>query len=230
MVLINEEDVTILLKNITGMVEPLGNTRAGGPDPDGIHYSEISPSKYPLLRLSGPYQRRPGPYAAIPEGSACLAGQIWQDKGRSRSGLLPGRHLHRRAIKAYLAADGALLAHYTISIIRGRGSTARHDHIRPVPIVGEDPVRRRLAGKGERSSASWTGHEGYPAWHPDLCCPVRAGCLAWTGTYCDLLIPSSCLNSTVSGCSAAPSSRSDIIVPQDFHGAAPVYRELRTRT
>ena len=46
------------------------------------------------------------------------------------------------------------------------------------------------------------------------------------GTHEDILIPSSCLNSTVSGLVSRTFLREDIIGEKDFHGAV-FYEELR---
>jgi hypothetical protein len=51
------------------------------------------------------------------------------------------------------------------------------------------------------------------------------GCVSTYGTRDDFLIPSACLNSTVSGLISRTVLRADLIGPDDFHGAK-FYREL----
>ncbi len=117
--------------------------------------------------------------------------------------------------------------HYAISIIRGRGidDNAMHyilerhcaEHLLFVDgwigkgaILGE--LKKCLAAyKGVSPELAVAAD---PAYITELC-----------GTHQDILIPSSCLNSTVSGLISRTFLRSDIIGTQDFHGAA-YYGEL----
>ncbi len=226
------EDVTILLKDITGMVEPLGTQEREARIQSGIHYSEMLPIEYvPSSAYLAAYHDALARYAAMTaRAAACVAEQIWQEKGTeavlvslARAGTSTGVLIKRYLARRY----GASVAHYTISIIRGRGIDRNAmDHIlarhRPEQIQFVDG----WTGKGAIQRELDQAMEGYPGVDPGLAVLSDPGCLAGKrGTYDDLLIPSSCLNSTVSGLLSRTFLRKDIIGPQDFHGAA-FYREL----
>ena len=122
---------------------------------------------------------------------------------------------------------GINTAHYTISIIRGRGIDknamdyilARH---RPQDIqfidgwTGKGAITRQLeeAMKDYPQVSAGLGVLSDPAFISEKC-----------GTHDDFLIASSCLNSTVSGLLSRTFLRSDIIGEKDFHGAV-FYKKL----
>ena len=226
------EDVTILLKDITGMVEPLGTQEREARIQSGIHYSEMLPIEYkPSPRYMEAYYRALDSYAqATADAVALLAERLYQRKGPklvlvslARAGIPIGILLRRYLLATHQVA----VKHYAISIIRGRGIDRNAmDHIlarhRPEQIQFVDG----WTGKGAIQRELDQAMEGYPGVDPGLAVLSDPGCLAGKrGTYDDLLIPSSCLNSTVSGLLSRTFLRKDIIGPQDFHGAA-FYREL----
>ncbi|MBR1806743.1 MAG: hypothetical protein IJ774_10220, partial [Selenomonadaceae bacterium] len=131
-------------------------------------------------------------------------------------------------IKRYLERKFACnVAHYTISIIRGRGIDenavnfilSRHE-ARAIQFVdgwtGKGAIQREL-------SAAMKNFPDVSAGLAVLSDP--AGVAEKCGTHDDFLIASSCLNSTVSGLLSRTFLRRDIIGANDFHGAA-FYREL----
>lgn len=220
-------DVTILLKDITGLVEPMDTSEREAKIQSGTHYSEMLPVEYePTPAYLAAYQDALDRYAGMTaDAVASVAEQIWLDKGPNvvlvslaRAGTPIGILL-----KWYFAFRyGAEVEHDTISIIRGRGiDQAAMAYIlerhRPEQIqfvdgwTGKGAIQRELKQAVER----WPGVDGGLAVLSD------PGCLAGKcGTHDDFLIASSCLNATVSGLLSRTFYRPDIIAPGEFHGAA----------
>ncbi|MEU6405880.1 phosphoribosyltransferase domain-containing protein [Streptomyces sp. NPDC046985] len=128
---------------------------------------------------------------------------------------------------------GLDLPHYAVSIVRGRGIdanalrwlAARHDP-RDVVFVdgwtGKGAIARELAQAVEEFAA----REGVTGFDPEIAVLADPGaCVRTYGTREDFLIPSACLNSTVSGLISRTVLRADLVGPDDFHGAK-FYREL----
>ncbi|GHJ91043.1 phosphoribosyltransferase [Streptomyces sp. NE5-10] len=137
-------------------------------------------------------------------------------------GVLMRRWAHHR--------HGLDLPHYAVSIVRGRGIdanalrwlAAHHD---PADVVfvdgwtGKGAITRELAA-ALRESDEFAGFD------PEIAVLADPGsCVRTYGTREDFLIPSACLNSTVSGLISRTVLRSDLVGPDDFHGAK-FYREL----
>ncbi|MFD8821179.1 phosphoribosyltransferase [Streptomyces sp. NPDC059605] len=122
---------------------------------------------------------------------------------------------------------GVDLPHYAVSIVRGRGIdanalrwlAAHHD---PADVVFVDGWTGKGAITRELSEAL-AGFEGFDPEIAVLADP--GGCVRTYGTREDFLIPSACLNSTVSGLISRTVLRADLVGPEDFHGAK-FYREL----
>ncbi|MGW0943638.1 phosphoribosyltransferase [Streptomyces sp. NPDC002623] len=128
---------------------------------------------------------------------------------------------------------GLDLAHYAVSIVRGRGIDANalrwlaaHHDPRDVVFVdgwtGKGAITRELAAAIEEFEAGG-GAAGFDAEIAVLADP--GSCVRTYGTREDFLIPSACLNSTVSGLISRTVLRADLVGPNDFHGAK-FYREL----
>ena len=125
-------------------------------------------------------------------------------------------------------AHGLDLPHYAVSIVRGRGIdavalrylAAHHD-------PASRGVRRRLDRQGRHHPrARRRARRPHPASPADLAVLADPGrCVAAFGTRDDFLIPSACLNSTVSGLVSRTVLNADLIGPDDFHGAK-FYRDL----
>jgi hypothetical protein len=126
----------------------------------------------------------------------------------------------------YAWADGLDTPHYAISVIKDRGIdvnairhlTARHDRASLQFVDG-------WTGKGVMTRVL---AEAAPALGLDdtlavLADPAR--CVSLYGTRDDFLIPSACLNSTVSGLVSRTVLNAEHVGPEDFHGAK-YYREL----
>ncbi|MGY4993875.1 phosphoribosyltransferase [Streptomyces sp. 1222.5] len=128
---------------------------------------------------------------------------------------------------------GLDLPHYAVSIVRGRGIDANalrwlaaHHDPRDVVFVdgwtGKGAITRELAQAIEEFEAK----EGVTGFDPEIAVLADPGsCVRTYGTREDFLIPSACLNSTVSGLISRTVLRADLVGPDDFHGAK-FYREL----
>jgi hypothetical protein len=128
---------------------------------------------------------------------------------------------------------GLELPHYAVSIVRGRGIdanalrylAAHHD---PADVVfvdgwtGKGAITRELTDAVREFEES----DGITGFDPEIAVLADPGsCVQTYGTREDFLIPSACLNSTVSGLISRTVLRSDLVGPHDFHGAK-FYREL----
>ncbi|MFD3562249.1 phosphoribosyltransferase [Streptomyces sp. NPDC058686] len=131
------------------------------------------------------------------------------------------------------ARHGLDLPHYAVSIVRGRGIdanalrwlAAHHD---PADVVfvdgwtGKGAITRELA----EALKTHQRNEGGPGFDPEIAVLADPGsCVRTYGTREDFLIPSACLNSTVSGLISRTVLRADLVGPNDFHGGK-FYREL----
>ncbi|MEU2250292.1 phosphoribosyltransferase [Streptomyces sp. NPDC019224] len=131
------------------------------------------------------------------------------------------------------ARRGIELPHYAVSIVRGRGIDAnalrwlagQHD---PADVVfvdgwtGKGAITRELAA----AIAEFEKGGGAQGFNPEIAVLADpGGCVRTYGTREDFLIPSACLNSTVSGLISRTVLRADLVGPYDFHGAK-FYREL----
>ncbi|WP_172624859.1 phosphoribosyltransferase [Streptomyces griseofuscus] len=128
---------------------------------------------------------------------------------------------------------GLELPHYAVSIVRGRGIDANalrwlaaHHDPRDVVFVdgwtGKGAITRELA----RALEEFEEAEGVSGFDPEIAVLADPGsCVRTYGTREDFLIPSACLNSTVSGLISRTVLRADLVGPDDFHGAK-FYREL----
>ncbi|MFI0769551.1 phosphoribosyltransferase domain-containing protein [Streptomyces sp. NPDC021218] len=124
-------------------------------------------------------------------------------------------------------AHGLDLPHYAVSIVRGRGiDTAAlrwlADHHDPADVVFVDG----WTGKGAITRELSDALAPYPDFDPRIAVLADPGrCVDTYGTRDDFLVPSACLNSTVSGLISRTVLRADLVGPNDFHGAK-YYREL----
>ena len=226
------DDVFILLKDITGMVTPLGTKEREQFIQSGVHYSEMLPIEYvPSESYLDMFFKAMKLYSKMTaEAVASVAKKICDEKTNevvlvslARAGTPVGI-----LIKHYIEQKlGRKAYHYTISIIRGKGIDknamsyilARH---KPESIQFVDG----WTGKGAIQQELLLAMEDYPDVSAGLAVlSDPAGIAEKSGTHDDFLIASSCLNSTVSGLLSRTFYRSDIIGPNDFHGAS-FYKEL----
>ncbi len=227
-------DVELLLKDITGMVEPQPTKERERLIQLGKHYCEMLPIEYvPTEKYMRVYKEALEKFSE-PTASAVgvLSDKIMKTKGKdvvlvslARAGIPIGI-----LIKHYIKKKYDINApHYAISIIRGKGIDDNAmkfllDKYKPEQLlfvdgwIGKGAILNELkkdisAYQGVSSDIAVIAD---PANVTDLC-----------GTHEDILIPSSCLNCTVSGLVSRTFLRDDIIGTNDFHGAV-YYEELET--
>lgn len=228
-----EEDVILLLKDITGLVKPQPTEEREKLIQSGKHYSEMLPIEYvPTQKYMQVYTEALKTYArpvAVAVGN--LSDKIIQYKGNdvvlvslARAGIPIGILLKRYIKQKY----GIEVMHYSISIIRGRGIDDNAMkyllcHYRPEQLLFVDG----WIGKGAILNELKKDIAVYHGVSPDIAVIADpANVTELCGTHEDILIPSSCLNSTVSGLVSRTFLRSDIIGKDDFHGAV-YYGELK---
>ena len=221
-----EEDVILLLKDITGLVEPQPAMERERLIQSGKHYCEMLPVEYvPTERYMEIYREALFHYAPpVARAIERLADKVIAAKGKNvvlvslaRAGIPIGILLKRCIRRKYGIDPG----HYAVSIIRGRGIDRNAmnfllEHYRPQDLlfvdgwIGKGAISEEL----KKAVAAFDGVSAQiavaadPANVTDLC-----------GTHEDILIPSSCLNSTVCGLSSRTFLRDDIIGEKDYHGA-----------
>ena len=225
-------DVEILLKDITGLVEPLPAEVREKHIQHGVHYCEMLPLEYkPTQKYMAAYRDSLKNYSEATARSVCILGEkIYQKKGKNitlvslaRAGIPIGILLKRYIEKKHHIE----VKHYAISIIRGRGidrNAVRFilDRHRKDTIQFVDG----WIGKGAILTQLKDALEDYPGIDTELgVLSDPANLSKLCGTHEDILIPSSCLNATVTGLISRTFLRDDVIGPDDFHGAA-YYREL----
>ncbi len=226
------EDAVILLKDITGQVTPLPTKEREKAIQSGVHYCEMLPLEYePSEKYLAAFHDALARYAGITARAVgCVAEQIYAEKGGSaalvslaRAGTPVGVLIKHYIDRKY----GTDVAHYTISIIRGRGiddNAMKYILKRHKP--GDIQFVDGWTGKGAIQRQLDEAMKAYDGVSPGLAVLSDPANLAEKcGTYDDFLIASSCLNSTVSGLMSRTFLRSDIIGSEDFHGAM-YYGEL----
>lgn len=227
-----ENDVKILLKDITGLVKPLSTAEREKLIQSGRHYSEFLPIEYePSEKYLQTYFDALNRYAKITSAAVkTVSKQIFAQKGSkivlislARAGT-PIGILIKHCLERFFNCE---VTHYTISIIRGVGIDknavkfilSRH---KPEKIQFVDGWTGKGAIQRELSNAM----QDFPQISPGLAVlSDPAGVAEKFGTREDFLIASSLLNSTVSGLLSRTFLHSDIIGANDFHGAV-FYSEL----
>ena len=207
-----KEDVILLLKDITGLVKPQ-------PTEETETYMKVYHEA--LENYSKPVAR----------AVRILSDKIIKNRGRNvvlvslaRAGI-PIGILVKRYIKYKYELD---IPHYSISIIRGRGiddNAMKYllDRYEPEQLLFIDG----WIGKGAILNELKKDIAAYEGVSSDIAVVADpANVTELCGTHEDILIPSSCLNSTVSGLVSRTFLRSDIIGKDDFHGAV-YYGELK---
>ncbi len=228
-----EEDVTLLLKDITGLVKPQPTKERERLIQSGRHYSEMLPIEYvPTREYMEAYEEALRVYARdTAQAVGKLGDKIINARGRdvvlvslARAGI-PVGILLKRYIKFKYHED---VRHYSISIIRGRGIDGNAmkyllKYHSPEKLLFVDG----WIGKGAILSELKKDVTEYEGVSPEIAVLADpAGVTELCGTHEDILIPSSCLNCTVSGLVSRTFLRDDIIGKDDFHGAV-FYEELR---
>jgi len=227
------EEVGWLLKDLSATeLEAPTEEREEAVQSGGAHYAESLPVEY---QPSADYQAL---FRAALDTSADRVARavgtvtelVLAERGRdavlvslARAGTPVGVLMRRWARYAH----GLELPHYAVSIVRGRGIdptalrwlAAHHDPAAAVFVDG-------WTGKGAITRELAAAIEPFGGFDPRIAVLADpGGCVRTYGTRDDFLIPSACLNSTVSGLVSRTVLRADLIGPDDFHGAK-FYREL----
>lgn len=226
-------DVTFLLKDLSNVSLERGTAEREEAIQSGVHYSEMLPVEYqPTEQYIGLFHETLQHTAKkVALAVAVVSEMIIARRGTAdtvlvslaRAGTPIGVLIKRYILEKY----GADLPHYSISIIRGKG-------------IDENAVLYMLQQHGSGAELQfidgWTGKGAirqvlieaceslYKKYgirlDDDLAVLADPGyCSGTFGTREDYLIPSACLNSTVSGLMSRTVLRDDLIGPEEFHGA-----------
>lgn len=229
----DKQDVTFLLRDISHIsVEQSTEERERKIQSGMVHYSEMLPEEFhPSEQYMNLYNEMLEKYAKkIAASVAIVSEKIVKERGFDNFVLVS---LARAGtpigilIKRYLQLAYAInIQHYSVSIIRGRGIDeaaltyiAESHPFSTIQFVdgwtGKGAITREL----QQSIAKWNtyGKKRYDANLAVLADPGH--CVELYGTREDFLIPSACLNSTVSGLISRTVLNKAILAPDDFHGA-----------
>jgi len=228
------DEVTWLLTDLSDVdLEAPVEQREAAIQAGTAHYAESLPIEY---QPSEEYQRL---FAAALDASAgrvayavgVVTELVLSTRARpvfvslARAGTPIGILMRRWAA----AAHGLDVPHYTASIVRGRGI----DRVALRYLAGEhDPAGVVFVdgwtGKGAIARELRATLDG-SRFDPTLAVLADPGsCVPLYGTRDDYLIPSACLNSTVSGLVSRTVLNDRLIGPDQFHGAK-FYRQLADR-
>ncbi|MEU1086856.1 phosphoribosyltransferase [Streptomyces sp. NPDC005892] len=227
------EDVGWLLQDLSDTeLEAPTEEREEAIQSGGAHYAESLPVEYqPTPAYQALFQAALETSAArIARAVGTVTETVLAERGPrpvlvslARAGTPVGVLMRRWAQHRH----GLDLPHYAVSIVRGRGIdanalrwlAAHHD---PADVVFVDG----WTGKGAITRELAVALEEFEGFNPEIAVLADpGGCVRTYGTREDFLIPSACLNSTVSGLISRTVLRADLVGPDDFHGAK-FYREL----
>ncbi|MFF7195723.1 phosphoribosyltransferase [Streptomyces sp. NPDC008079] len=230
------DEVGWLLKDLSEVeLEAPTEEREEAIQSGGAHYAESLPVEYQpsaayqdlfKAALDGSAERIARAVGAVTELVLAERGPDAVLVSLARAGTPVGVLMRRWARHAH----GLDLPHYAVSIVRGRGIdrnalswlAAHHDAANAVFVdgwTGKGAITRELA-------EAVKDFDGEGVFDPDIAVLADpGGCVSTYGTRDDFLIPSACLNSTVSGLISRTVLRADLTGPDDYHGAK-FYREL----
>ncbi|WP_309246949.1 phosphoribosyltransferase [Streptomyces somaliensis] len=227
------DEVGWLLKDLSSVeLEAPTEEREEAVQSGGAHYAESLPVEY---QPSDEYQKLfraalDGSAARIARAVGAVTETVLAERSPrpvlvslARAGTPVGVLMRRWARYRH----GLDLPHYAVSIVRGRGVDANalrwlRAHHDPAHVVFVDG----WTGKGAIARELAAALAGFPDFDPEIAVLADPGsCVRTHGTREDFLIPSACLNSTVSGLVSRTVLRADLIGPDDYHGAK-FYREL----
>lgn len=230
------EDVTWLLTDLSSVALERGTEDREEAIQSGIHYSEMLPVEYQpdedYIALFHEALAASKHRLAVAVG--LVSELVWE--AHAARGVTPvlvslaraGTPIGVLMRRYYQHTRGIDVPHYTVSIIRGRGIdevAMRHILDRhPAAAVrfvdgwtGKGAIQRQLT---EAVTAWRAARPGHALLDDRLAVLADPGsCTDLYGTRDDFLIPSACLNSTVSGLVSRTVHRTDLIKPGMFHGA-----------
>ena len=249
----SDEDVIFLLQDISPYVAEIATPEREVLIQNGTHYSEMLPVEYQptaeYIALFKETLQESADRIALSVG--IVAEQIIASKRKYYQGDL-GKTLENLVLVSLARAGtpiGVLIKrylklvyqvdvpHYSISIIRGRG----------IDEVALDYIYRQSEQADIQFIDGWTGKGAitkelteacvkYNQEHPKLVVPLSDSlavladtgyCTTLYGTREDFLIPSACLNSTVSGLVSRTVLNEQFIKPGEVHGAK-YYKEFES--
>lgn len=233
------EDVGWLLQDLSDVrLEAPTEEREEAIQSGGAHYAESLPVEYqPSPQYQDLFRAALGTSAArIAQAVGTVTETVLAERSPrpvlvslARAGTPVGVLMRRWAQHRH----GLDLPHYAVSIVRGRGIdanalrwlAAHHDTADVVFVdgwTGKGAITRELTDAVREFEESG----GPVGFNPEIAVLADPGsCVRTYGTREDFLIPSACLNSTVSGLISRTVLRADLVGPDDFHGAK-FYREL----
>ena len=235
----SQDDVIFLLRDISDVkLEKATEEREISIQSGKMHYSEMLPQEYQpsedymalYTKILNQNAEKVAYYVAV------VAAKIVAYRGLNQLVLVslarggtPIGILLKRYIQTYYGVD---TPHYSVSIIRGRGidETAlqymlqQHPHAK-IQFVDGWTGKGSITKELDQAITSWNqrNHPKLDAYLAVLADPGR--CAHFYGTKKDFLIPSACLNSTVSGLISRTVLNEAFMETGDFHGAK-YYREL----
>lgn len=223
---VKPEDGKLLLKDITGQLPPLSPKEREPLIQSGVHYCELLPAEYePSAEYLRQYEKGLSAWAGITAAAVkSVSERIFAEKGErtalvslARAGT-PVGILIKRYIKRRFGAD---VAHYSVSIIRGRGIDANAMRYILARHAPEDiQFVDGWTGKGAITRQLEAALADFPKVDKRLAVLADpAGVCEIYGTRDDVFIPCSCLNSVVSGLFSRTVLKAGIIGEGDFHGA-----------
>lgn len=228
------DDVSILLTDLSGRIEETALDERESRMQGGGHYSEMLPVEYePSVAYQDLFHailRSTATEIASTIAVLCERVLARRDPTRlvlvslARAGTPAGILMLR-----YLRRIGFDVPHYSVSIIRDRGIDERAlRHIVRSHPASDIQFVDGWTGKGTiaKELALACGGAGYASdLDPTLAVIADPGrCTPLFGTRSDLLVPSACLNATVSGLVSRTVYRPDLTA-NSFHGAK-YYGEL----
>ncbi|GAB6087425.1 phosphoribosyltransferase [Alkaliphilus crotonatoxidans] len=233
----SREDVIFLLKDISHIMVERDTQYRERAIQSGVHYSEMLPVEYvPSREYVDLFHQSLGESGLkLAVAAGIVAEKILRNRGKdivlvslARAGTPIGILIKRYIQQRYQMA----LPHYSISIIREKG----------IDLNAIKHIIKYHPGMELQFIDGWTGKGVIARVLMDSCHELRehydidldpglavladpGHCTQIYGSREDFLIPSACLNATVSGLVSRTVHRTDIIQPEDFHGAK-FYREL----
>jgi len=225
------ESVTFLLQDVKGRVPILDTAEREKLNQQGIHYSEMLPLEYAPTKTYMDLYFNSLDQLSFETASAtvALAEKLWSSKGPelvlvslARAGT-PIGILVQRYLKARY---GVTPPHYSISIIRGKGIDSAAMHY----------IVDRHSAENIQFIDGWVGKGAINTVLDEACQKLRAqknfqkldselavlsdpaSVTKLYGTRQDFLIPSACLNATVSGL-VSRTVKLPTMTEDEFHGA-----------
>lgn len=230
-------DAIFLLKNLNGMLSETDLETRERIIQSGGHYSEMLPIEYePSKEYLDLFHQTLCESANKVARAVKLVSELILKKNGSniilvslaRAGTPIGILIKRYLLETY----NLNLPHYSISIIRGKGIDdnairyiIQNHPTSKIQFIDGWTGKGAITGVLSQACTDFKARYGY-ALDDDLAVLADPGyCVRTFGTREDFLIPSACLNSTVSGLVSRTVFRTDLIGEFDFHGAR-YYEEL----